>query len=68
MTYENIPPVYRYEDLKKQFNLSRSSLDRWEKSGDFPKRIRLGANSIAWRSEDVQRWLQERSNTKQEPK
>jgi len=57
-----VPPVYRYEDLKKLFKVSRSSLARWELRGDFPRRIHMGKNSIGWRSDEVQQWLQERSN------
>jgi predicted DNA-binding transcriptional regulator AlpA len=64
----DVPPIYRYEDLKKLFKVSRSSLARWELTGDFPKRIQMGANSIGWRSDLVLKWLQDRSKTNQENK
>ena len=58
-----IPVVYRYGDLKSLFKISRSSLARWESRGSFPKRIKIGENSIGWRSDEVDQWLKERSNT-----
>ena len=61
MTHE-VPTVYRYDDLKKLFKVSRSSLARWELRGSFPKRIQMGENSVGWRSDEVQKWFQERSN------
>lgn len=63
-----IPWIYRYDDLKNLFKISRSSLARWESKGSFPKRIKIGENSIGWRSDEVRQWLEERSNTKQEIK
>ncbi len=40
---------------------NRMTLKRWVGSGHFPAPIRLGANSIAWRSSDVQAWLDART-------
>lgn len=59
MTTE-IPKLLRYEDMKRIFGISRSSLYRWEKEGDFPKRVQMGANSIAWKQEDVMEWINKR--------
>jgi prophage regulatory protein len=63
-----IPQIYRYDDLKRLFKISRASLARWELRGTFPKRVQMGENSIGWRSEEVHQWLEGRSNTKQEIK
>jgi prophage regulatory protein len=49
--------ILRYPDLKKMLNISRATLDRWENSGDFPKRIHLGKNSIGWLTEEVLIWI-----------
>lgn len=61
-----IPEILRYEDLRKLFKVSRSSLARWEEKLLFPARVRIGKNSIGWRSDQVQQWLQDRSNVSQE--
>jgi prophage regulatory protein len=46
---------------------SRAYLLRIEKAGRFPKRVRLGPNSIAWRLDEVQRWIAERSAARPGP-
>ena len=40
--------------------LSRTSLWRMVKAGDFPAPIRLSARAVGWRVGDVQRWLESR--------
>lgn len=65
MMHYEIPPVLRFNDLKKLFKVSRSSLDRWEKTGDFPKRFSLGKNSVGWNSKAVQEWLSQRAKTQE---
>ena len=41
---------------------SRSSLWRLEKSGDFPKRIKLTPNGrrVGWKESEIQRWIESR--------
>ena len=53
---------------------SASHIWRLERSGEFPKRIRLGGNRVAWLQSEVESWIedkiasrsdnQEHSNTK----
>lgn len=40
---------------------SRSTCDRWEKNGLFPKRVHIGKNMVAWNLDSVAKWLQERA-------
>ena len=44
---------------------SRSSLWRLEKSGDFPKRIKLTPNGrrVGWKESEIQRWIESRQAT-----
>jgi predicted DNA-binding transcriptional regulator AlpA len=35
------------------FNLSPSTLRRMEAAGQFPKRVRIGAHSIAWVASEI---------------
>ena len=37
--------------------LSRSAIYLKMRCGDFPVPIRLGPNSIAWRSSDIDEWI-----------
>ena len=37
--------------------IDRSTLWRWVKEGRFPKPVKIGPNTTAWRAEDVRRFL-----------
>lgn len=39
-------------------NLSPSTLLRLEAAGQFPKRVRIGAHSVAWLASEVQSHIQ----------
>ena len=39
--------------------LSRASIYVKIKAGAFPVPVRLGPNSVAWRAEDIDRWIAE---------
>ena len=55
--------IIRFPSLKKKLGeISRSTVDRWEKEKNFPKRIKLGKNSVGWNLEAVEKWLKERTN------
>jgi prophage regulatory protein len=59
MTEEG-PLIYSRDDLKRLgIRVSNSSLLRWEATGRFPRRIRLGGTSVAWLAEEVASWLSE---------
>ena len=40
--------------------LSRTTLSRLERQGEFPARVRLGLNSVGWKEEEVARWIDAR--------
>lgn len=40
--------------------LSRMTIYRLELAGEFPKRRQLSHNSVAWREEDISRWVDTR--------
>ena len=39
---------------------SRSSLWSWVRSGKFPSPVRLSENIVAWSSDDVEAWIDEK--------
>lgn len=43
--------------------LSRSTLWRLERDGDFPARRQLGPNRVAWLASEVEAWLRRRPTT-----
>lgn len=62
---ENLPRVIRWPGLRKMFdnNISRSTIDRWEKDKRFPSRIKIGQNSVAWSLTEVEQWFEDKVNT-----
>jgi len=55
----NPTQIIRFPELKKKLgNVSRSTIDRWEKlHGKFPKRINLGKNSVGWNLKQIEEWI-----------
>jgi prophage regulatory protein len=41
--------------------LSRSTLWRKIRSGDFPQPVRISANAVAWRADDIRCWINDPS-------
>ena len=47
-------------ELKELIPYSSAHVYRLIKQGDFPKPIRLGPNRVAWRTTDIERWIEAR--------
>lgn len=59
--------IIRFSALQKKLgNISRSTIDRWERAKNFPQRLILGKNSVGWRLDLIEQWLAGRSNNRQE--
>lgn len=56
--------IMRSNALQQYVQLSRTTIWRLEKSGQFPKRVRLGQNSVGWLKGDVDTWLESRKGVK----
>jgi len=48
--------LLRLPQVMEITSLSKSSIYRYEKAGIFPKRLSLGSNCVAWRSNDIDKW------------
>lgn len=57
-----LPFLLSYKDLQKLFKISRSSLWRWESKSTFPKHINIGNNSVRWRRDEVEQWIDQKIN------
>ena len=47
-------------ELTKLVKYSPQHIARLEKAGQFPKRLRLGQNRVAWLLAEVEDWIEER--------
>lgn len=50
--------ILRTNQLAEYLEISRSTIWRWEKNPDFPKKIKLGTRSVGWRKSDIDRWIE----------
>ena len=53
--------------LKELVLYSPQHIARLEAAGQFPKRVRLGANRVGWVGSEVLDWLQERIDRREDP-
>ncbi len=47
-------------ELTRLVKYSPQHIARLEKAGQFPKRIRLGQNRVAWLLTEIEEWIDER--------
>ncbi|MBF0291006.1 MAG: AlpA family phage regulatory protein [Nitrospinae bacterium] len=52
--------VWRIRGVMQETGLSRTTIYRQTKSGDFPSPIRIGKCAIGWISSDVEEWIKTR--------
>ena len=59
---------WRKTRIKAETGLSIATIYRLEKAGNFPSRYRLSSNIVAYRSDEVQAWMESRTLVKDEGK
>lgn len=57
---DSMSRLIRQDEVIERTGLSRTTIWRREKGGSFPKRVRLGDNSVAWREEEIEDWIESR--------
>ncbi len=57
MTDRTADSLVRLPEVCRRTGLSRATIYRKEKVGEFPTRIPLSANAVAWYASDVGRWV-----------
>lgn len=53
--------ILRKPDLISMVRLSDTTIWRMERAGKFPKRIRLGGQSVGWFQHEVNSWLDQKA-------
>lgn len=53
--------VMRKKEVLAAVGLSDVSVWRQERAGTFPKRLRLGGNSVGWLQSEILGWIEERA-------
>ena len=52
--------IIRRPAVETKTGLVSRTIDRLEKAGEFPQRVRLASNSVGWFSDEVDAWLDAR--------
>jgi prophage regulatory protein len=52
--------LLRFTAVRERTGLSRSTIWRLERRGEFPKHRRIAPNIVAWSEREVSRWIEER--------
>lgn len=57
MNTHNERPLWNRQVVLDETNLSRATIDRLEKKREFPQRVRLSPRRVAWKAEEIRRWI-----------
>ena len=61
MGTQNTKPEFVVADeIAQRIPYSQNQLRRLEAQGSFPKRVRVGANRVAWVRQEIDQWIEER--------
>ena len=52
--------IIRANEVQEMTGLSRTTLWRMENKNEFPRRVRLGGNTVGWKLREVQDWISNR--------
>jgi prophage regulatory protein len=55
-----LPRLLPFREVSQRVALSRSTIWRMERAGQFPKRRRLSVNKVAWWEPEIEEWLRSR--------
>ena len=55
------------KELEELVLYSPMQIRRMEQSGDFPARIKLGPKRVGWSLNEVQRWIEEKKQERNQP-
>ena len=59
------PRIVRKPELLAMIGLSDASIWRRERNNEFPRRIKLGGNSVGWLESEVLEWLSSKATDRQ---
>ena len=57
--------IIRKPELFARLALSDATIWRMERAGKFPRRIKLGSNSVGWFDNEIDAWLEKKAEERQ---
>lgn len=58
MNLDKIDRLLRLEEVLHITGLSRNTIYRRIRERSFPRQVKLGPNSVAWRQSDIAKWVE----------
>lgn len=59
-TLSTTPELIVADEIAQRIPYSQNQLRRLEAQGSFPKRVRIGANRVAWVRSEIDQWIEAR--------
>lgn len=53
--------ILRIKEISELLSLSKSTIWRLRREGDFPEPLKLGPRSVGWYESDVTEWIKSRN-------
>jgi len=63
-TLNTTPELIVADEIARRIPYSQNQLRRLEAKGSFPKRVRIGANRVAWVRQEIDDWIEARMNAR----
>ena len=63
-TLSTTPELVVASEIAQRIPYSQNHLRRLEAKGSFPKRIRIGANRVAWVRQEIDSWIEARLDSR----
>ena len=63
-TLNTTPELVVADEVARLIPYSQNHLRRLEAQGSFPKRVRIGANRVAWVRQEIDDWIEARMNAR----
>lgn len=57
MHQQEIDRMLRLNEVQHLTGIGRSAIYTRMKEGTFPKQVKIGPNSVAWRQSDIAQWM-----------
>ena len=58
-----LPTMIRIAEVCREVGVSKDTIYRKVRVGDFPAPVRIGKQAVAWHTREVLQWLRERPRT-----
>ena len=61
MSQQNIPQLLKLTQVISVTGLSRATIYRMISQGEFPESVRISARRVAWKSDDLMSWFDDKA-------